>query len=178
MTLVFFSYFAAVIIISGIMVISLSNPVYSVLNLLVMFFHVAGIYILLNAEFIAAVQIIVYAGAILVLYLFVVMLLNLSGKEESHTKQYLMGSFIGGTLFIDIIIFLNRSLFSGTPGTDTVEKIQTVGNTQAIGESLFTTYLWPFEIASLVLLAAMIGAIVLSKNGILREQWSDNDKKE
>ncbi len=176
MTLVFFSYFAAVIIISGILVISLSNPVYSVLNLLVMFFHVAGIYILLNAEFIAAVQIIVYAGAILVLYLFVVMLLNLSGKEKSHTPQVFVGSFIGLALFAEIILFFNRSSFSGTPGSDTIEKIQTIGNTQAIGESLFTTYLWPFEIASLVLLAAMVGAIVLSKNGILRDQWSD--KKE
>ena len=176
MTLVFFSYFAAVIIISGILVISLSNPVYSVLNLLVMFFHVAGIYILLNAEFIAAVQIIVYAGAILVLYLFVVMLLNLSGKEKSHTPQVFVGSFIGLALFIEIVVFFNRSSFSGISGSDTIEKIQTIGNTQAIGESLFTTYLWPFEIASLVLLAAMVGAIVLSKNGILRDQWSD--KKE
>ncbi|MBI1820126.1 MAG: NADH-quinone oxidoreductase subunit J [Nitrospirae bacterium] len=176
MTLVFFSYFAAVIIISGILVISLSNPVYSVLNLLVMFFHVAGIYILLNAEFIAAVQIIVYAGAILVLYLFVVMLLNLSGKEKSHTPQVLVGSFIGLALFVEVVVFFNRSSFSGTAGSDTVEKIQTIGNTRAIGESLFTTYLWPFEIASLVLLAAMIGAIVLSKNGILRDQWSE--KKE
>jgi NADH-quinone oxidoreductase subunit J len=178
MTLALFSYFAAVILITGILVVSLANPVYAVLSLLVMFFHVAGIYILLNAEFIAAVQILVYAGAILVLYLFVVMLLNLTSKEKSHTKQYLMGSFVGITLFIELMIFLSRSIFSGTPGTDSIEKIQTTGNTQAIGEALFTTYLWPFEVASLVLLVAMIGAIVLSKNGILKESWQSKKRPE
>ncbi|MBI3605994.1 MAG: NADH-quinone oxidoreductase subunit J, partial [Nitrospirae bacterium] len=68
--------------------------------------------------------------------------------------------------------------FSGTPGTDSIEKIQTAGNTQAIGEALFTTYLWPFEVASLVLLAAMIGAIVLSKNGILKESWQSKKRPE
>lgn len=173
MTLVLFSYFAAVILVSGILVVTLSNPVHAVLSLLVMFFHVAGIYVLLNAEFIAIVQILVYAGAILVLYLFVVMLLNLSGKEKSHNHQYFFGAFIGVTIFIELIIFVNRSIFSGTIGPDTVEKIKSTGNTQAIGESLFTTYLWPFEIASLILLVAMIGAIVLSKNGILRDTWGD-----
>jgi len=173
MTLVLFSYFAAVILISGILVVTLANPVHGVLSLLVMFFHVAGIYVLLNAEFIAIVQILVYAGAILVLYLFVVMLLNLSGQEKSHNRQYLFGSFIGVTMFVELIIFLNRSIFSGTIGPDTVEKIKTTGDTQAIGESLFTTYLWPFEVASLILLVAMIGAIVLSKNGILRDTWGD-----
>jgi len=172
-TLVLFSYFASVILISGIMVVSMSNPVHAVLSLLVMFFHVAGIYVLLNAEFIAIVQILVYAGAILVLYLFVVMLLNLSGKEKSHNRQYFFGSFIGLTIFAEIAILLHRSLFSGVTGSDTVEKIKSTGNTQAIGESLFTTYLWPFEVASLILLVAMIGAIVLSKNGILRDSWGD-----
>jgi NADH-quinone oxidoreductase subunit J len=173
MTLLFFSYFAAVIIITGLLVVSLSNPVHAVLSLLVMFFHVAGIYILLNAEFIAIVQILVYAGAILVLYLFVVMLLNLSGKEKSHNRQYLFGAVIGISLFVELFILLGRSSLSGTTGTDTVEKIRSTGNTQAIGESLFTTYLWPFEVASLILLVAMIGAIVLSKNGILRESWGE-----
>jgi NADH-quinone oxidoreductase subunit J len=173
MTLLFFSYFAAVIIITGLLVVSLSNPVHAVLSLLVMFFHVAGIYILLNAEFIAIVQILVYAGAILVLYLFVVMLLNLSGKEKSHNRQYFFGAVIGISLFVELFILLGRSSLSGTAGTDTVEKIRSTGNTQAIGESLFTTYLWPFEVASLILLVAMIGAIVLSKNGILRESWGE-----
>ncbi|MBI1822760.1 MAG: NADH-quinone oxidoreductase subunit J [Nitrospirae bacterium] len=173
MTLVLFAYFAAVILITGILVVTLSNPVHAVLSLLVMFFHVAGIYVLLNAEFIAIVQILVYAGAILVLYLFVVMLLNLSGKEKSHNRQFLFGSFVGVTMFIELMIFLSRSPLSGTAGSDTVDKIRSTGNTQAIGESLFTTYLWPFEIASLILLVAMIGAIVLSKNGILRESWGE-----
>jgi NADH-quinone oxidoreductase subunit J len=173
MTLVLFGYFAAVILLMGILVVSLSNPVHAVLSLLVMFFHVAGIYVLLNAEFIAIVQILVYAGAILVLYLFVVMLLNLSGKEASHNRQYFFGSFVGLLLFVEMVILLNRTTFSGTSGTDTVEKIRSTGNTMSIGESLFTTNLWPFEVASLVLLVAMIGAIVLSKNGILRDSWGD-----
>ncbi len=171
-----FYIFSLGAVLSATLMVTNIRPVTAAMNLIMTMFFLAGIYVLLDAHLIAALQIIVYAGAILVLYLFVVMLLNLSGKEKSHTPQVLVGSFIGLALFIEIVVFFNRSSFSGTPGSDTIEKIQTIGNTQAIGESLFTTYLWPFEIASLVLLAAMVGAIVLSKNGILRDQWSD--KKE
>ena len=173
MTFVFFSYFAAVILISGLLVISLPNPVHAVLSLLVMFFHVAGIYVLLNAEFIAAFQIIVYAGAILVLYLFVVMLLNMSGRERSHNANYWVGALVGVSILAEIFFILNRTKYSSLSGPDTVESIQKMGNTQAIGQALFTTYLFPFEVASLILLIAMIGAIVLAKNGILKEVWGE-----
>lgn len=176
MTLVIFGYFAAVILVSGVMVVALSNPVQAVLSLLVMFFHVAGIYVLLNAEFIAAVQIIVYAGAILVLYLFVIMLLNLSGKEKSHNRNPWIGGFVGLTIVAELFFILNRSKFTPKDGVDTVEAIQKAGNTQAIGQALFTTWLLPFEVASLILLVAMIGAIVLAKNGILKEVWSEKQK--
>src|SRR3990170_3540734 len=94
MTLVLFSYFAGAIVLTAILVVALRNPIYSALSLLVLFFHVAGIYVLLDAEFIAAIQIIVYAGAILVIYLFVVMLLNLKA-EEGYQRQLVLGLLLG-----------------------------------------------------------------------------------
>ena len=90
-SLIFF-YFASIIVLTAILVVALKNPIYSALSLLVMFFHVAGLYITLHAEFLAAIQIIVYAGAILVLYLFVVMLLNVK-REERYHRQSLLGVF-------------------------------------------------------------------------------------
>jgi NADH-quinone oxidoreductase subunit J len=93
----FFSYFSGVIVLASILVVALRNPVHSALALLIMFFHVAGLYITLHAEFLAAVQIIVYAGAILVLYLFVVMLLNVKRDEHYHA-QYPLGAVLGVTI--------------------------------------------------------------------------------
>jgi len=166
MTTVLFSYFAGVIVLTAVLVVASRKPVSSALSLLVMFFHVAGLYVLLNAEFIAAVQIIVYAGAILVLYLFVVMLLNLRA-EESYHKQYLVGLVIGLAILIEAVLILSRSGFAdrafpaAAPAPDLL-----AGNTEGIGRALYTTYLFPFEVASLILLVAMIGAILLAKKGM------------
>jgi NADH-quinone oxidoreductase subunit J len=166
MTSLFFFYFAGVIVLTGILVIALRNPMYSAISLLVMFFHIAGIYVLLNAEFIAVIQILVYAGAILVLYLFVVMLLNLKGEEKFH-NQLLLGLFLGLVIFAEVSLVFFRTQFKGIPGEYTVERVKQMGNTEAVGQVLYTVYLFPFEVASLILLVAMVGAIVLTKKGLM-----------
>ncbi len=168
MTPLLFFYFAGVIVMTSFLVIGLKNPIYSAISLLVMFFHIAGLYVLLNAEFIAVIQIIVYAGAILVLYLFVVMLLNVK-REEHYQHQFLLGLFVGLLILTEVLLILMRSTFSTEPGDYTVEKINALGSTQAVGRVLYTTYLFPFEVASFILLVAMIGAIVLAKKGILEK---------
>jgi NADH-quinone oxidoreductase subunit J len=164
----FFFYFAGIIALTAILVVALRNPVYSVLSLLIMFFHVAGLYVTLHAEFLAAVQIIVYAGAILVLYLFVVMILNIKQDERYHS-QYAVGAFLGVALLTEILLFIfirTKGLGTGasTPAADSL--VESPGNTETIGQVLYSTYLFPFEVASLILLVAMIGAIVLAKRDL------------
>ncbi|RMH38336.1 MAG: NADH-quinone oxidoreductase subunit J [Nitrospirae bacterium] len=162
-----FCYFASVIVITAALVVASRNPVYSALSLLVMFFHVAGLYVTLHAEFLAAIHIIVYAGAILVLYLFVVMLLNVKREERFHrqaTVAVLLGLVLLGEAFV-------LSLQKGTQHVFFTPAVQSdtmvAGNTESIGEVLYSAYLFPFEIASLILLVAMIGAVILSKKGLL-----------
>ena len=160
------------------LVVVLKNPIYSALSLLVMFFHVAGLYVTLHAEFLAAVQIIVYAGAILVLYLFVVMLLNVKRDDRYHS-QWRIAGFVCIPLLLEVMLLLAGSVVaeqSDLPPLPTgfhVENGNFAGeNTLAIGETLFSTYLFPFEVASLILLVAMIGAIILAKRDLLGEGTS------
>jgi NADH-quinone oxidoreductase subunit J len=170
-TLVFF-YFAGVILLTASLVVALRNPIYSALSLLVMFFHVAGLYVTLHAEFLAAIQIIVYAGAILVLYLFVVMLLNVKREERFH-QQGTVGLFLGLTLLAEALLLSFRGeglKFGREPSAESVPAV--VGNTEGIGEVLYSTYLFPFEVASLILLVAMIGAVILTKKGIMESKSS------
>ncbi|MBI3621280.1 MAG: NADH-quinone oxidoreductase subunit J [Nitrospirae bacterium] len=167
MTALLFFYLAAVIVGASLLVVLLRNPIYSTISLLVMFAHVAGLYVLLNAEFIAAVQVVVYAGAILVLYLFVVMLLNVK-REERFQRQVIPAVVVAVLLLSEVVLVLfggrvGGGLAGGPGGGFTAERIQAEGSTAVIGQVLFSTYLYPFEIASLLLLVAMVGAIVLSK---------------
>lgn len=167
MTLLLFLYFAAGITGASLLVVLLRNPIYCTLALLVMFAHVAGLYVLLNAEFIAAVQVVVYAGAILVLYLFVVMLLNVK-REERFQRQVIPALIVTVLLLSEVALVLfgggvGEGVGEGAAGAFPAERIQAVGNTAVIGRVLFSTYLFPFEVASFLLLAAMVGAIVLSK---------------
>jgi NADH-quinone oxidoreductase subunit J len=175
-----FFYFGTVIVLTAILVVALRNPVYSVLSLLIMFFHVAGLFIILHAEFLAAVQIVVYAGAILVLYLFVVMLLNVK-RDDSYQRQLWVGIGLGALAIVEVITLLSTDgLQSPSPAggiariAPPIESPQPfpLGNTEMVGALLYTKYLFPFEIASLILLVAMIGAILLVKKGIMgpREQ--------
>lgn len=162
MAQLFFGYFAGVITLTSVLVVALRNPVYSALSLLIMFFHVAGLYVTLHAEFLAAVQIIVYAGAILVLYLFVVMLLNVKQDDRYH-GQWRIAAFVCVPLLLELLVLLagGRAAQSGLLPAE--GAADTADNTLAIGTTLFSTYLFPFEVASLILLVAMIGAIILAK---------------
>lgn len=169
MELFFFYYLAGVIILTVILVVALRNPVYSALSLLVMFFHVAGLYVTLHAEFLAAVQVIVYAGAILVLYLFVVMLLNVK-REDRYHPQFPIGAFLGFVIITEVLLLAFQRSESDTPPMPPPALAgEAVGNTETIGDVLYTTYLFPFEVASLILLVAMIGAIVLAKRDLFEQ---------
>ncbi len=160
----FFGYFAAVITILSILVVTRKNPVHSVMWMLLMFFHIAGMYLFLNAEFIAAIQVIVYAGAILVLFLFVVLLLNL--REELQTDRFVgswPAAFLVSAVILISMLSVFRSFVPGPAGRYTIELLQLETPTTVLGKVLYTEYLFPFEVASLVLLIAIIGAIVLAK---------------
>jgi NADH-quinone oxidoreductase subunit J len=160
----FFGYYAFVIIVLSLLVVTRRNPVHSVMWMLLLFFHIAGLYLFLNAEFIAAIQVIVYAGAILVLFLFVVLLLNL--REEILIRRYVSswpaGLFVAGMLFVSVVTALG-SYVQGPIGKYSIEAVRTETHTKALGKLLYTEYLFPFEIASLILLVAVVGAIVLAK---------------
>jgi len=160
----FFGYLSLAIIIFSLLVVLSKNAIHSVLYMLVMFFHVAGIYLLLQAEFLAAVQIIVYAGAILVLFLFAIMLLNL--REELSAEQLTDGWPASLAVVVGLLLTLILSLGGLTTsftGNWSPERIKELTFTKALGEVLYTGYLLPFEVASLILLVAIVGAIVLAK---------------
>ena len=160
----FFGYFAIVMVVLSLLIITRRNPVHSVLWMLVLFFHIAGLYLFLNAEFLAAVQLILYAGAILVLFLFVIMMLNL--KEELTAERFIGEWPIGAALGISILMFIYFAIskfIQGPAGQYTIEAIKKETHTKIIGKVLYTEYLFPFEIASLILLIAIVGAIVLAK---------------
>jgi NADH-quinone oxidoreductase subunit J len=155
--------------ITAILVIVQRNPVASAIYLIITFFCLAGIYLLLNAPFIAVIQVLVYAGAIMVLFLFVIMLLNLEKEKKlitRHRLQKVLGVFLGIILLAQIGMIFNSVLLEGTKGKFPPEKVAALGNTEVIARLLFTDYLLPFEITSVLLLVAIIGAIVLAKRQI------------
>ena len=158
--------FAALLVACSLMVILHRNPVTSALFLVLAFCSLAGIYLLLHAEFVAMVQIIVYAGAIMVLFLFVIMYLNLR-RDVEHGVHIAFRRGIGWTLgivlFVEGWVMLARRWAPGPLATDPTAP---VGNTQAIGQVLYTRYLFPFEITSMVLLVAMVGAVVIAKGRV------------
>ena len=169
--MILFFIFGAVSLIGAISVISFRHPIYSALSLIVTFFAQAGLFVLLGAHFVAAVQVIVYAGAIMVLFLFVIMLLNLGTLSAQGA---LTGKLKGVAVVLGILlaaqgIFIAVNAFTDTElATEDVMKAATdLANnpieTSDIGELLFTEYLLPFEVTSLILLAALIGVIVLVK---------------
>jgi NADH-quinone oxidoreductase subunit J len=160
----FFGYCALMIIATGILAISLRNPVHCVLMVLVLFFHMAGLYLTLNAEFLAAVQIIVYAGAILVLYLFVLFLVSL--REELHLDAFVPNPWLGRGIAAGLalaLVYVIPAFTLGEKGVWTVNAIQEVTHTKALGQEMYSTYLLPFEIAGLILLVALIGGLVLAR---------------
>jgi NADH-quinone oxidoreductase subunit J len=162
-TFALFFYFATLALAGAVTAVFSRNLIYAAMALLVTLIHVAGIYILLGAEFVAAVQVIVYAGAILVLYLFVVMLFNVHGEERYLHRHYLIGVFLGIVILGEMLLALFGSSLGGGGASAPVSLPGADGNTQAIGRLLYTRYLFPFEVASVILLVAMVGAIVLGK---------------
>jgi NADH-quinone oxidoreductase subunit J len=151
-------------VLCSILVVTRKNPVHSALWMLLLFFHIASLYLFLNAEFMAAIQVIVYAGGILVLFLFVVLLLNL--REELKIDKFIgfwpTGLTFAVALFAAVAISL-RSFIAAPPGKYTIDLIKQETHTKVLGKLLYTEFLYPFEIASLILLVAIIGAIVLAK---------------
>jgi len=147
-------------------VVVASNPVHSAIFLVLCFFNVAGIFLMLGAEFLAVIQVIVYTGAILVLMLFVLMLVDPDNLPEFHAArpvQRNVGLILGAILLLEIGIAIIDRTIKGASSNATAENIALVGgNTQALGRSLYSHYVFPFEIASLVLTVGVIGAIVLA----------------
>lgn len=146
-------------LVSSIMMIRSKNPVHSILWLIVVFFAISGHYILLNAQFLAIVNIIVYAGAIMVLFLFVVMLMNLNADTEpvKNYRLQLIGVISGGSLLLVILSALMKMNLQQTVQM----KIGDDGLISNLGKVLFTNYVLPFEISSVLFLSAMIGAVII-----------------
>ena len=163
----FFLVVAAVAVISSILVVTCKNPINSALSLVMTFFCLATFYVMLDAPFMAATQVIVYAGAIMVLIIFVIMLLNVrveTVKCSSHAV--IAGSAIGLFVLFQTVWFLMRGSMSGQVGSMTKEQIVSVGHVELIGKALFTDFLLPFEVTSVLLLAAIVGAVILAKKKI------------
>ena len=165
---------AVVSILSAIGIIVANNPIHAGIFLVLTLFNTAGIFIMMGAEFLAAVQIIVYAGAVLVLVLFVLMLVDPDDLPEFHTGrpvQRVIAFLLGAILLLEVsVAVLNRTVIGAT-GNATPETIAALGgNTQAVGNVLYSNYLLAFEVVSLVLLVGVIGAIVLALPERLGEQ--------
>ncbi len=159
-----FAYLAIAILGLSAAAVNLRNPVHSVLLVLLMFFHMAGMYLTLNAEFLAAVQIIVYAGAILVLYLFVVFLVDLN--LELRIERFVRNHATGTVITIGVLTVLTAAAISfvpAPPGHWSIEMIREITHTRAIGAEIFSNYLLPFEITGVILLIAVVGAMVIAR---------------
>jgi NADH-quinone oxidoreductase subunit J len=167
-----FDILAVIAVIAAAGVVLARNPVHSAVSLVVSFINVAAVYLILRAEFLAAVQIIVYTGAILVLVLFVVMLVHQEDLPEFHggrPVQQLLGFLLGLALFGEVAAAILTRTAVGQPGPWTPEAVQAVGgNTQAIGQVLYSGYVLPIQTTALVLLVATIGALVLARPEIPR----------
>jgi NADH-quinone oxidoreductase subunit J len=165
---IMFYLFAVIAVASGVMVVSSRNPVHSVLFLILAFFNSAGLFVLLGAEFLAMILVIVYVGAVAVLFLFVVMMLNIDFEElRSGFMRYLpVGALIGFILLAELMLVFGSWVIA--PGVAGIEAAPlpaptaALTNTRALGDLIYTRYILAFQAAGLILLVAMIGAIVLT----------------
>jgi len=159
-----FLYFAAVILVSAVLMITRKNPIHSVMFMLLLFFHIAGVFVLLNAEFLAAVQLIVYAGAILILYLFVVMLLSVDQEQKATrgSRFWPWAAAFGVAVIAEIGLLISAGSFPVESGQ--TMRMEGVG-VRELGAVLYQKYLVPFEIASVILLVGLVGAVMLAKKG-------------
>jgi len=167
-TLYVFYFLSFLAVLSALMVVFSRNPIYSVLYLVITFFCVGGHYLILSAEFLFAVHVIVYAGAIMVLFLYVIMLLNLNKETEPQKKTvYKLAAIISGGLLMLVMI-------SALKGAESARLVfgahAEIGLVKNLGKMLFNEFLLPFEIVSVLLLAAMVGAVMLGKTPLKAEQ--------
>ena len=162
---IFFYLFAGVCIASAVMVIASRNPVHSVLFLILAFVNAAGLFVLMGAEFLAMILIVVYVGAVAVLFLFVVMMLDVDFAElrEGILNYLPIGATVGVILLIELVFgVIGFVITPGVPKAITAPVAADVSNTQALGLVLYTRYVYFFQAAGLILLVAMIGAIVMT----------------
>ena len=161
MTLNVFYFLSFVAVLSALMVVFSKNPVHSVLYLIITFFCIAGHYVLLNAQFLAAVHVIVYAGAIMVLFLYVIMYLNLNQEAEPHKSTMLK---VGATISAGLLMIV---LVGSLKGSEQMMQQQptdaSIGTVKNLGQVMLNEFLFPFEITSILLLAAMVGSVMLGK---------------
>jgi len=182
-----FYMFSLLVLIAGLGVILMRNPVYSVLCLIFGFFNAAGLFVLLGAEFLAMLLVIVYVGAVAVLFLFVVMMLNIhvTQLKEGFLRYLPAGAFVAVVLFVELFFLINVSIktiesddavrqATGYTQQEVIAKPE-ISNTEAIGQLLYNKYALIFEISGLILLVAMIGAIVLThrqRSGVRKQDIS------
>lgn len=177
--LFFFYLFSSIVVASAFMVIASRNPVHSVLFLILAFFNAAGIFLLAGAEFLAMILIVVYVGAVAVLFLFVVMMLDIDFAElKKGILQYMpIGFLIGIVLFLELALVAGSWVIMPEVATSSVLPIDnTISNTRALGQVLYTRYVYLFQGAAIILLIAMIGAIVLTlhhRKNVLRQDIVD-----
>jgi NADH-quinone oxidoreductase subunit J len=172
-----FYLFAAVAVAAAVMVISARNPVHSVLFLILAFFNGAGLFVLLGAEFLAMILVVVYVGAVAVLFLFVVMMLDINfvALRQGFLQYLPIGAVIALVLVVELVLIGAGWTLSGEgqPAADPTPAAEQVSNTRALGQLLYTKYVYLFQAAGLVLLVAMIGAIVLThrrRPGVRRQR--------
>lgn len=160
---ILFWFLSGLALVSALMVVISKNPVYSVLWLIAVFFAISGHYVLLNAQFLAIVNLIVYAGAIMVLFLFVVMLMNLNSDTEpqKNTLLKIAGAISGGSLMLIMIDVITSA--TELSAKTAMVKEGNIGLIKVLGKALYNDYVIPFEISSVLFLSAMIGAVVIGK---------------
>ena len=185
-SLITFYLFSAILLLSSLMVISTKNPVHSVLFLILAFLNAAGIFVILHAEFLAMILIIVYVGAVAVLFLFVVMMLDFkTSLEKDNILQYMPIGLLIGLVFIAelVIVLINTRLDLSNIQilTNPLGNFMDQSNTQAIGSILYTNYVLYFQLSGIILLVAMVGSIVLTlrdREGVKRQIVSEQvDRK-
>lgn len=175
----FFYLFATVLIASSVMVVSAKNPVHAVLFLILAFFNAAGLFVLLGAEFLAMILVVVYVGAVMVLFLFVVMMLDVNFAElRAGVLRYLpIGLIVGLILLFELVFVVGAWVTAPQLASDApTPPPSEVSNTEALGRLLYTDYVYLFQAAGLILLVAMIGAIILTlhhRRDVKRQDVSD-----
>ena len=162
--LIIFYFFAAMLVISAVMVITVRNPVHAALFLILSFFSSAAIWMLMEAEFLAIALVLVYVGAVMVLFLFVIMMLdiNLAPLREGFTRYLPVGIFVALLMAVSMGLIVKSDYFNTTATYSSTSHGADYSNTTELGRALFTDYLYPFEIAGAILLVAIIAAIALT----------------